>query len=181
ALVSVANLARGLHRLEELAPAMAPRDLGAAGLGRQFRRHSLLAASGDQTLLHGDAHPGNTYVTAGGDVGFLDWQLARTGHWSHDVGYFLVGSLDVADRRRHERNLLAGYLDELGRSGVVAPSWESAWARYRAAPAFGLATWVHTLSFGTFQPVGVCVATIRRYAAAYEDLDTARSTVASDR
>lgn len=177
--VSRANLGRGLRRMEEaLGPSAVPAGLDAGTLGRQFRHSAVLAAQGPRALLHGDPHPGNTYRSADGRTGFLDWQLVRTGHWSHDVGYFLIGSLDVADRRRQERHLLAGYLDELGRAGVTAPSWESAWARYRAAPAFGLATWVHTLTFGTFQPVAVSVATLRRFAAAYEDLETARSVAA---
>lgn len=129
-------------------------------------------------MLHGDPHPGNTYATATGGTGFYDWQLARIGHWSHDVGYFLVGSLDVCARRAHEHELLDSYLEALCRHGVPAGQAAGAWEHYRATPAFGLATWLHTLSFGTFQPVDVCLATIARFATAYEDLETSRSTVA---
>lgn len=172
-VVSTASLFRGLRRLRETAPEdVVPRRVGAGHLGRQFRRSATLAGTGTQTLLHGDPHPGNTYAAGGGGTGFLDWQLARTGHWSHDVGYFLVAGLDVADRRDHERELLAGYLDGLGRNGVAPPGWDAAWARYRTTPAFGLATWLHTFSFGTLQPRDVCVTTIRRFAAAYDDLGT---------
>lgn len=178
ALVSAASLARGLRRLRQTAPPDASVRVDARSLERQFRRSAELAATGAQTLLHGDPHPGNTYAAPGGGTGLLDWQLARTGHWSHDVGYFLVAGLDVAARRQHERQLLAGYLDGLGRSGVAPPDWAAAWARYRATPAFGLATWLHTFSFGTLQPSDACVATIRRFAAAYDDLETWRSDVA---
>ncbi len=179
-LVSVASLARGLRRAAYAGGATLrlPRGVGARALSRQFRRSAAIVASGPRTVLHGDPHPGNVYVTADGRTGFLDWQLTRLGHWSHDVGYFLVGSLDAEDRRRHERGLLAGYLDALGRTGVHAPTLETAWERYRGAPAFGLATWLHTLSFGTFQRTDVCLATIRRFAVAYDDLGTARSDVA---
>lgn len=179
AMASTASLARGLHRLSDLAPdVVPPRGVTARRLGAQFRRSALLAAAGPQTVLHGDPHPGNTYLVSGERIGFLDWQLARTGHWSHDVGYFLVGSLEPADRRRHERQLLGAYLDALGGAGTAVPGWDEAWARYRATPAFGLATWVHTLSFGSFQPAGACVATISRFAAAYADLGTERSAIA---
>src|SRR3546814_7238951 len=58
---------------------------------------------GPVTLLHGDAHVGNTYVLPDGSVGFLDWQVVRRGCWSQDVGYFLVGALTQDDRREHER------------------------------------------------------------------------------
>lgn len=178
ALVSVASLGRGRRRLEELgSPAVMPPQLDSRSLGRQFRQSAILAASGAQTLLHGDAHPGNTYALAGGGTGFFDWQLARTGNWSHDVGYFLVSSLDTAARREHERELLASYLDALRRGAVAVPSWESAWSRYRATPAFGLATWLHTLSFATLQPAEACVSMLDRFAVAYDDLETWRSVV----
>ncbi len=178
--VSVASLARGLRRAADLGaePLHLPKGVGARALGHQFRRSAAIAASGPRAVLHGDPHPGNTYVSSKGRTGFFDWQLARLGHWSHDVGYFLVGSLGVEDRRRHERELLRTYLDGLARVGVPTPSLDAAWARYRGTPAFGLATWLHTLSFGTFQPADVCMATIHRFASAYEDLGTARSDVA---
>lgn len=177
--VSVASLLRGMRRAERLSsvPPLLPPGAGAVALGRQFRCAAAIAASGPRTLLHGDPHPGNTYTTTDGQTGFYDWQLARLGHWSHDVGYFLVSALDADERRRHERELLSDYLDGLARAGVPRPSFESAWERYRATPAFGLATWLHTLSFGSLQPVDVCTTTIRRFATAYVDLETARSDV----
>jgi aminoglycoside phosphotransferase (APT) family kinase protein len=52
-----------------------------------------------QTLLHGDPHIGSTYVLPDDDVGFLDWQMARRGNWSLDLGYFLQGALTIEDRR----------------------------------------------------------------------------------
>jgi Phosphotransferase enzyme family len=175
-VVSVGSLARGLRKLEEAgARRVLPPPVGPRLLARQFRESALLAGSGEQTVLHGDPHPGNTYALAGGRTGFLDWQLARVGHWSHDVGYFIVSSLDVADRRRHERTLLEGYLTDLRSAGVAVPGWSEAWARYRATPAFGLATWLHTLAFGTLQPPEVCLASIERFAVAYDDLDTSHS------
>jgi len=67
-----------------------------------------------QTLLHGDPHIGNTYLLPTYEVGFLDWQVARRGNWSLDVGYFLQGALTVEDRRRSEQHLLEEYRDALG-------------------------------------------------------------------
>jgi hypothetical protein len=90
------------------------------------------------------------------------------------VGYFIIGSLDVASRRAHEADLLETYLDALARSGGQPPPFAQAWDRYRASPAFGLGTWLHTLSGGSFQPLDVCLATVSRFAAAYEDLGTCR-------
>ena len=177
--VSAASLARGIRRLGRSAGRVAmPSGLDALSLERQFRLSATLAATGPQTVLHGDPHPGNTYSLPGSRTGFYDWQLVRLGNWSHDVGYFLAGSLSVPDRRAFERELLSGYLDDLARAGVQAPGFSQAWDRYRATPAFGLGTWLHTISAGSFQPDDVCVATIERFAAAYADLGTAESAAA---
>ncbi len=181
--VSYASLRRGMRRLEARQPS-ASRLLGEAGAGasvleRQFRRSALLAGSGSQTLLHGDAHPGNTYRLPGEETGFYDWQLVRAGHFAHDVGYFLIGALDAGERRVHEAELLDFYTERLahalGHRDLPSDIAGDLEARYRAAPAFGLATWLHTLSAGTFQEEGVCLATVARFAAAYSDLGTRRS------
>lgn len=174
--VSGVSLARGMSRLHEEAPGLRPpAGASAVRLERQFRGSAVLASTGPQTVLHGDPHPGNTYGLPGGRTGFYDWQLVRTGNWAHDVGYFIVSCLATDDRRAHERDLLTGYLEALARAGVDAPYAGDAWERYRAAPAFGLGTWLHTISAGSFQPTDVCVATIERFAAAYGDLETARA------
>lgn len=176
--VSGANLVRGLGTLRRVSDLELASGLTAGLLERQFRRSAILAQTGPLTVLHGDPHPGNTYALPDEQTGFYDWQLARTGHWSHDVGYFMVSSLAVDQRRTHERELLLGYLDALGRLGIEMPDPNAAWERYRATPAYGLGTWLHTLAAGSFQPQDVSVATLRRFAAAYVDLDTATSIVA---
>ncbi len=182
ALISRASLARGMRRLERLGQAqLVRRSTSAAVLERQFRRSAVLASRAPQTVLHGDPHPGNTYALGEGRTGFYDWQLVRRGSWSHDVGYFLAGSLAVEDRRRHERELLAGYLEALRRAGAEAPGAGEAWDGYRATPAFGLGTWLHTLSAAVFQPEAICFAMIERFAAAYDDLGTAASAAGRSR
>jgi hypothetical protein len=151
-----------VHALRTLRRAGHPLGVGAGEIERGFRAWARIAAAGPPTLLHGDPHPGNTY-TVGNTVGFYDWQLVRSGSWVHDVGYFLISSLAVADRRAHERALLAGYLDALGRRPA------DAWRLYRATPVFGLGSWLQTWAAGTFQPRDVCLATIERFAAALHD------------
>ncbi|MBB2990993.1 aminoglycoside phosphotransferase (APT) family kinase protein [Mycolicibacterium iranicum] len=127
-----------------------------------------------QTLLHGDPHIGNTYVLPGGEVGFLDWQVARRGNFSLDLGYFLQGALTVDDRRRHERDLLTEYHNSLGLPDDEMPSAEDIWLRYRASVAHGLALWLCTASAdgGLWQRPEVAVTLAQRYSAAYGDLDT---------
>ena len=135
---------------------------------------------GPPTLLHGDAHVGNTYLVpddAGGHaVGFLDWQVARKGNFSLDLGYFLQGAITTEDRRAHERELLEIYRDALGLPDAERPSADEVWLRYRASVAHGLTLWLCTASAGElWQRPDIALALAQRYAAAYEELRTAEA------
>ncbi len=140
-----------------------------------WARYVASLTSGPMTLLHGDAHIGNTYVLPDGEVGFLDWQVVRRGDWSQDVGYFLVGSLVEQDRRRGESNLLEQYRAALEVPEAERPSREQAWSRYRATPAYGLAIWLSTLGTDGWQRPEVSLALAQRYATAFVDLDSERA------
>jgi aminoglycoside phosphotransferase (APT) family kinase protein len=149
------------------------------GIWKPFIR-TLTVPGVSQTLLHGDPHIGNTYVCAGigeeDTVGFLDWQVARRGNFSVDLGYFLQGALITADRRAHERELLGVYRDSLGLPADELPSAEEIWLRYRASVAHGLTTWLATASAGElWQRPDIALALAQRYSAAYEDLQTAEA------
>ncbi|OBF00352.1 phosphotransferase [Mycobacterium sp. 852002-10029_SCH5224772] len=127
-----------------------------------------------QTLLHGDPHIGNTYLLPSDEVGFLDWQVARRGNWSLDLGYFLQGALTVEDRRRSERDLLEEYRGALGLPKAELPSADEVWLRYRASVAHGLTLWLCTASAGElWQRPDIALALAQRYSFAYADLDTA--------
>ena len=130
--------------------------------------------AGPPTLLHGDAHVGNTYVLPDGTVGFLDWQVARRGNFSLDLGYFLQGALTTEDRRASERALLEEYRGALGLLADELPSSDEVWLRYRASVAHGLTLWLCTASAGElWQRPDIALALAQRYSAAYEDLQTA--------
>lgn len=137
-----------------------------------WARYVALLGQGPVTLLHGDAHIGNTYVLPDGGVGFLDWQVTRRGHWSQDTGYFLAGALTSEDRRRHEMMLVEGYRQALQVPEEQRPSAEEAWLWYRASPAYGLAVWLSTLGTDSYQTREISLALALRYAAAFVELDT---------
>jgi Ser/Thr protein kinase RdoA (MazF antagonist) len=126
-----------------------------------------------QTLVHGDAHIGNTYVLPDDDVGFLDWQVVRRSNWSIDVGYFLQGAITQEDRRANERDLVELYRSNLDLPEAERPSADEAWLRYRASVAHGLATWLATAADpGGWQRPDISMALAQRYAAAFVELDT---------
>jgi hypothetical protein len=133
---------------------------------------------GPPTLLHGDAHVGNTYVLPDGGVGFLGWQVARRGNFSLDLGYFLQGALTTEDRRTAERALLEEYRDALGLPADEMPSPDEVWLRYRASVAHGLTLWLCTASAGElWQRPDIALSLAQRYSAAYDDLQTSAAIV----
>ncbi|MBH0776817.1 phosphotransferase [Nocardia bovistercoris] len=130
--------------------------------------------AGPQTLLHGDAHIGNTYLIDDTHVGFLDWQVVRRGHWSLDLGYFLQGALTIEDRRAAEDRILDDYRDALELPAGEKPTRAEIRQGYRASVAHGLTLWLCTASAGElWQRPDIAIALARRYSAAYADLETA--------
>lgn len=132
-------------------------------------------AQDNVTLLHGDAHIGNTYVLPDNQVGFLDWQVVRRGNWSQDVGYFLAGSIVEDDRRRAERALLDEYRNALELPRDQLPSRDDIWLRYRQSQAYGLAIWLSTLGTDGYQSQAISLALAQRYASAFIELESEKA------
>lgn len=174
-----APLPAALERLGDAAPASVHAltiEQLVEGIWKPFIRTLTGSRGGAPTLLHGDAHVGNTYLLPNGTVGFLDWQVARRGNFSLDLGYFLQGAITTEDRRAHERELLAEYRNALELPAVELPSAEEIWLRYRASVAHGLTLWLATASAGElWQRPDIALALAQRYSAAYEDLQTAEA------
>lgn len=84
-----------------------------------------LEEPGPKCLVHGDPHLGNMYFRPDGRTGIYDWG-GWIGRWGHDVNYAVVGSLEIEDRRRHERALLQHYLAALRSHGGPDLDWNEA-------------------------------------------------------
>jgi Ecdysteroid kinase-like family len=121
-------------------------------------------------LVHSDAHIDNIYFD-NGVPGFIDFQATYLSSWAWDISYFLVKSMEVADRRRSEQDLLRHYLDRLSRYGVSSPpSYDDAWLAYRQFNAYALLTSIVNPDF--FKPREINLVWMSRAVAAAEDLDT---------
>ena len=166
-----ARIPLGLERAAQALPAEVAR-LKAGAIVSFWTRYVASLTDGPMTLLHGDAHIGNTYVLPDGDVGFLDWQVVRRGGWSQDVGYFLISALTEVDRRAHERSLLEEYRRTLEVPAGERPSAQAVWERYRATPAYGLAIWLSTLGTEGYQSQEVSMTLSQRFASAFLELHT---------
>jgi aminoglycoside phosphotransferase (APT) family kinase protein len=100
-------------------------------------------ANRPQTLLHGDCHASNIYLTPDGP-GFTDWQLIQRGNWAFDVAYHIAAILPVDVAEREERALLDHYLTMLRSLGGEVPGREDAWDEYRCAQIYSYFHWAIT-------------------------------------
>ncbi|GAA4753033.1 phosphotransferase [Nocardioides endophyticus] len=130
-------------------------------------------STGPMTLLHGDPHIGNTYVTDEGRMGLNDWQIIQRGSWQYDVTYLVNGALSVEDRRAWEQDLLGFYLERLAEAGGPRLEFQPAWAAYRRQAAWPYFAWLMTLGHGglqpDMQPDEISIEMVRRTAAALDD------------
>lgn len=143
-----------------------------AGLEASLR----VADEGPQTLLHGDGHVGNTYITSAGRMGFTDWQVVMRGNWAFDYTYTVTTALAVEDRRSWEKDLLSLYLEKLEAAGVKAPDFDAAWLAYRRQTFYPCFAWLYTIGRGPLQPKmqpsETSLSIIERTTNALVDLDS---------
>jgi len=133
-----------------------------------LRALAKLCDEGEQTLLHGDTHIANVYMTGEGP-GFADWQLIKSANWAIDVAYHINCVLPVEVAEHHERELLAYYLDALGRHGGRPADAGPAWDEYCRATPYGLYLWAITTRVDpaktreNFQRLGAAVTRCESY------------------
>ncbi len=123
-------------------------------------------------FLHYDPHAGNLFFERDGTPGLVDWSAVSMGHWAHDVTYFMVGVLDIPDRRKMEKDLLEYYLEKLSAGGVAGPSWDDAWLAYRRHVIHGF-LWIGCPP--ELQNEQICELNSLRYSTAAGDLKTVDS------
>jgi len=118
---------------------------------------------GQQTILHGDAHIANVYMTDEGP-GFADWQLVVAGNWAVDIAYHINCVLPVEVAEKHERDLVNFYLDALGEHGGTPIKPDQAWDEYCCATPYGYLLWAITVrveqskTIANFQRLGAAVS-----------------------
>jgi hypothetical protein len=133
-----------------------------------------LARSERFGLVHGDYRLDNLLFPPGGGPGSVavDWQTLSLGLPARDLAYLLGTGLPVADRRAHERDLVAAYHSALAGHGVAAYSAEQAWDDYRFAMLQGPLVSVFGCAYGTRTDRGdrMFAAMVTRSCAAIRDL-----------
>jgi Phosphotransferase enzyme family len=144
---------------------LADRERVLAALNRMWELHENQAGC----ITHGDAHLGNTYLSADGRPAFLDWQAVCRGPGLDDLSYFVTGALAPEDRRASERELLDHYLAALSTYGAVLPSADQAWRDYSRYALHGF-LWAVTPA--VMQPWESVRAMAERHLIAIAELDS---------
>ncbi len=130
--------------------------------------------SGPQTLLHGDVHPGNWYVTGDGRMGLYDWQCIVRGGWARDVAYALATHLTVEQRRQWEHALVARYRARLTEGGFELPADDECFLAYRQQMPHAMFMWLGTIGRyrlqPDMQPKDITLESVRRTCQAATDL-----------
>lgn len=140
------------------------------------RALDLATTEGPRTLLHGDGHVGQVYITGDGRMGHTDWQGTMQGAWFFDYSYLVSTALEPEDRRAWDRELLELYLEKLTEAGGKPPTFNEAWLRYRQAVFYAYSAWSFTIGRAFYQPKmqpdEISLACINRVAAAIDELDS---------
>jgi hypothetical protein len=105
------------------------------------------------TVVHGDFRMDNLFFgTTPGEsrVAAIDWQGALKAKGVQDLGYLLGGSVEIEDRRAHERDLVGKWHENLCHGGVEGYSLDQAWQDYLRSLLY---QWtVTTVIAGTLDP-----------------------------
>jgi len=136
-----------------------------------YRAVASLIDAPPNTVMHGDAHPGNMYFRDG-QAGLLDWQAVRRGHPSRELAYTLITSLTPEDRRAAQRDLLDEYRRILAAAGGPELDRDNLWLRYRQGALYGYVAPLITAGMGGMQAEEIAMEGLRRGVAALDDLET---------
>ncbi len=174
----------GFERARELIPTrlyLRSKEVPAA-----LMRSLQINIAGPQTLLHGDVHPGNWYVTGDNRMGLYDWQCAVRGGGARDIAYALSTHLTVENRRAWERDLVARYYDRLAEAGCQVPNAAAeSFLAYRQQMLHAMFMWLVTIGRYSLQPEmqprDVTLESVRRTCQAAEDLDSLGAIARHDR
>jgi hypothetical protein len=126
------------------------------------------------TLCHGDFRVDNVCFDQNGRPWVFDWQLPDFSKGPRDLGYLLSQSVAAETMAGRHKELVARYLEALGRGGIDDYGFSEAFDDYRFAVAFSFifpviaaASLTH---FGD-RHLAVCQSAIARAAAALDELD----------
>jgi thiamine kinase-like enzyme len=132
------------------------------------------SASPPLTIAHGDLNYGNLFFSDDGEMTVVDWQFVTRGNGTGDLGFFLSQSMNTADRRACEMEILHRYHEKLLEHGGKDYSFDQCFDDYRGAAMSCLVNPVigcSSLDLGNERGVKMFTANLDRSIATILDLD----------
>jgi thiamine kinase-like enzyme len=83
------------------------------------------------TIAHGDLRYDNLFFSADAEMAVADWQIVMRARGTYDVAYFLSQSVNSADRKACEMDILRSYHETLLERGVTGYSFDQCFDDYR--------------------------------------------------
>lgn len=175
----------GMERLREIMAGRYPRLLAmiekmAALVPVLAQRYDKAFPPRPYTLVHGDMRLDNLFLPTVNDGRFcvIDWQAVAIGSAGNELAYWLVLSLPVEVRRKHEASLLALYHSILVENGVTGYSLRRLKRDYSngvLVQLAGLPVLASNLDFSSGRGQALATSALERLDAAVADLKTART------
>lgn len=126
------------------------------------------------TIAHGDLRYDNLFFGADGEMGVADWQIIVRARGTYDVAYFMSQSVDSADRKASEMDIVRSYHETLVEHGVKGYGFDQCFDDYRSAAMFCLVYPVVSggnLDLANERGVALVTAMLDRSVATILDLD----------
>ncbi|MBK9613098.1 MAG: DUF1679 domain-containing protein [Dehalococcoidia bacterium] len=131
---------------------------------------------GPETLVHGDYRPDNLFFGApAAPLVACDWQSPGKATGVVDAAYFITGSMEPADRRKHEDDLLRRYHNQLLEGGVKDYSFDQLKTDFRgyfAGVIAGGVVLLGTLPEGNDRGRRLIESSMNRFISAMQDHDS---------
>jgi hypothetical protein len=131
-------------------------------------------ASPPRTIAHGDLRYDNLFFSADGEMTVADWQIVLRVRGPYDVAYFLSQSINPADRKACEMDILRSYHEKLLEHGVTGYSFDQCLDDYRISAMFCLVYPVISLGgldLANDRGIALFTAMLDRSIATILDLD----------
>jgi len=131
-------------------------------------------SSAPLTIAHGDLRYDNLFFSDSGEMAVADWQIILRARGPYDVAYFMSQSVNPADRKACEKDILRSYHETLLERGVKGYSFDQCFDDYRACAMFCLVypvTMGGTLDLTNERGVELATAMLDRSVATILDLD----------
>lgn len=87
-------------------------------------------------LVHGDARFDNVFFHPDGSALLIDFQTVERSAPGRDIAWGMLFEIDAEKRRKHDKDLVRAYLQELTKDGSVEMTFEELWENFHSGMVY---------------------------------------------